>query len=166
MNKKQITKKIRIVLILFMASLAISGATAIPVEWELSHLLAFLVPDNRLVQLLNNVLQAVKETNGRFPFLMYGYDWLAFAHFIIAILFIGVIRNPVKNIWVVEFGLIACFLLIPFAIIFSAVRGLPFWWSLIDSGFGVFGMIPLFWVRNRILYLEKLEAEDKLNTIF
>ncbi len=153
-------------MIFFMAALTLSGATAIPVEWELNHLLPLLTTNNKLAELLSKVLQGIRETNRQYPFLLYGYDWLAFAHFIIAILFIGVIRNPVKNIWVVEFGILACFLLIPFAIIFSAVRELPFWWSIIDSGFGIFGMAPLLWVRNSILHLEKLEAEDKLNTIF
>jgi len=37
-----------------------------------------------------------------YPFIAYGTDWLAFAHFVIAIAFIGPWRDPVRNVWVVE----------------------------------------------------------------
>jgi hypothetical protein len=37
--------------------------------------------------------------------------------FVLAILFIGPLRDPVKNKWVIEFGVIACILIIPFAMI-------------------------------------------------
>ena len=69
-----------------------------------------------------------------------GFDWLAFAHVVIAILFIGVLRDPVRNIWVVEFGMIACILILPFAFVMGHERGIPLWWQLIDCSFGVFGM--------------------------
>ncbi|MFB7648036.1 hypothetical protein ACFC0S_32660 [Streptomyces sp. NPDC056084] len=36
------------------------------------------------------------------PFLLYGTDWLALAHLVIAVAFYGVLRDPVRNIWVVE----------------------------------------------------------------
>jgi len=153
-------------MLFFMTALIISGATAIPVEWELKTFLSDHPSDTSLSQLLHRVLVAVQETNSKFPFLMYGYDWLAFAHFVIAIAFVGVIKNPVRNIWVVEFGMIACALIIPFAFTFSAIRGLPVWWSLIDSSFGIFGILPLWWIRNKIQLLEKVQAEEKLNLIF
>ena len=34
---------------------------------------------------------------------------------VIAIVFIGPLRDPVKNVWVVEFGMIACALVVPFS---------------------------------------------------
>jgi hypothetical protein len=58
------------------------------------------------------------------------------------------LRDPVKNIWVVEFGMIACGLIIPWALIFGIVRGIPLFWTLIDMSFGVFGVI-LLWVIHR-----------------
>jgi hypothetical protein len=159
-------RQIKWMTIFFMIVLIISGLTAIPVEWELRTFLSGTSADNALSKLLHNVLGAVKETNSKFPFLMYGYDWLAFAHFVIAIVFYGVIKNPVRNIWVVEFGMIACLMIIPFAFAFSAIRGLPAWWSIIDSSFGIFGILPLWWIRNKILKLEKLQEKEKPNLIF
>src|SRR5688572_29077435 len=97
-NSVQIQKQIKGMILFFMAALIISGATAIPVEWELKTFLSDPVSDNVVSKLLHQVLIAVQETNSKFPFLMYGYDWLAFAHFVIAIAFVGVIKNPVRNI--------------------------------------------------------------------
>lgn len=165
-NTRKLEKQIKWMMLFFMAVLIISGATAIPVEWELKTFLSDGPSDTALSQLLHRVLLAVQETNSKFPFLMYGYDWLAFAHFVIAVSFIGVLRNPVRNIWVVEFGMAACLMIIPFAFIFSAIRGLPVWWSMIDSSFGIFGILPLWWIRKKILLLEILQAEDRLNIVF
>lgn len=91
------------------------------------------------------------------PFMLYGTDWLAFAHLVIAVAFYGPYRDPVRNIWVVEFGMIACAGIIPLALICGPIRGIPFWWSVIDMSFGVFGVIPLLIVRRMIKRLEVLE---------
>ena len=104
------------------------------------------------------MLTGVQQTGKNYPFLFYVYDWLAFAHFVLAILFIGPIRDPVKNKWVIEFGIIACLLIIPFALIAGEFRGMPFWWRLVDCSFGIFGIIPLsICLRNA----KRLEAEAK-----
>ncbi|RBL84536.1 hypothetical protein DDE05_23215, partial [Streptomyces cavourensis] len=63
----------------------------------------------------------------------------------------------VRNIWVIEFGMIACAGIIPLALICGPIRGIPFWWSVIDMSFGVFGVIPLLIVRRMIKRLEVLE---------
>lgn len=144
-------------LVFFIAALAASGITAIPLLWELALLRSFLSaqpwigglwPD--LVGWIGLVDGALVETYGRFPFLAYGTDWLAFAHIVIAVAFIGPLRDPVRNIWVVEFGMIACVLVIPVALVFGALRGIPFYWRLIDCSFGVVGIIPLWLVRRDI----------------
>ncbi len=98
--------------------------------------------------------------SAKFPFLAYGTDWLAFGHFVIAIAFIGPLRNPVKNIWVVEFGMIACVLVVPFALGMGAVRGIPIGWRLIDCSFGVLGIIPLWLCRREIQALARLAKTD------
>jgi hypothetical protein len=67
------------------------------------------------------------------------------AHFVLAILFIGPLRDPVKNIWVIQFGLIACALVIPFAFVAGHFRGIPIGWRLIDCSFGVTGF-ALLWI--------------------
>ena len=158
--------EIRCLLAFFIIALVLSGATAIPVETELTFVTPLLSPDSALAKLFSKVLQAAHSTNQTFPFLMYGYDWLAFAHFVIAVAFIGPFINPVKNIWVIEFGMIACLMIIPFALIVAGFRGLPVWWRLIDCSFGVIGFIPLWFCRKKILKLEKLLAADRLNLIF
>ncbi len=96
---------------------------------------------------LVQVRDALAQTQALNPILFYGTDWLAFGHFVIAIAFIGALRNPVRNRWLFDFGLIACLLVIPYALVFGGLRGIPFWWQLIDCSFGVFGLIPLWFCR-------------------
>ncbi len=91
---------------------------------------------------LRRVYDALSDTNHRYPFLAYGTDWLAFAHLVIAIAFIGPLIDPVRNKWVLTFGVIACAGVIPLALIAGYIRGIPFFWRLIDCSFGVFGAIP------------------------
>ncbi len=168
MNLKTTTLKteIRCLLTFFIAALVLSGVTAIPIETELTSIIPLLAPDGEPAKLFTKVLEAVHITNRSHPFLMYGYDWLAFAHFVIAVAFIGPFLNPVKNIWVIEFGMIACVMIIPFALIVAGFRGLPVWWRLIDCSFGAIGFIPLWLCRKKILVLENLLATDRLNLIF
>jgi hypothetical protein len=78
---------------------------------------------------------------------------------VIAIAFIGAWRDPVRNRWLFDFGLIACGLVIPYALGFGALRGIPFWWRLIDCSFGVFGALPLWYCRQWSLELERLLLE-------
>ena len=168
MNHKipQLKKQIRYIIIFFMVALIFSGATAIPAETELTLLLNYIPADSAIGSLLATVLEAVKDTGAHYPFLFYGNDWLAFAHFVIAVTFIGVLKDPVKNIWVLEFGMIACMMVLPFAMIAGGMRGLPIWWRLIDCSFGVIGFIPLWACRVKTLKLERLMNEDRLNLIF
>lgn len=144
MKEKKTIRLIRRLLIGFMIILFLSGLTAIPVEVELSFLLKIFTSPNQMHDWLEKVLSAYKKLNDDTSFLLYGYDWLAFAHFILAILFIGPYRDPVKNIWVIEFGLIACVLIFPLAFIAGPFRGIPVGWRLIDCSFGIFGFLPLW----------------------
>jgi hypothetical protein len=143
--------RIRAILIFFVVALIASGLTAIPLEWELDVLARVLgiadgaSPDQYagLAHWIATVRQGLHETYARYPFIAYGTDWLAFAHIIFGILFIGPIIDPVRNRWVITFGMIACALVIPWALVWTPVRGIPFYWALIDCSFGVFGIIPL-----------------------
>ena len=142
----------------FILSLFISGLTAIPVEKELTYIINHFPFDGTIKGWLEEVLIGVQHTSRDYPFLFYGYDWLAFAHFVLAILFIGPFRNPVRNKWVIEFGIIACILIIPFALIAGHFRGMPFWWRIIDCLFGIIGLVPLIICLKNI---KKLETEEK-----
>ena len=148
----------------FMISLAISGLTAIPAREGIAFLLD-TVPTSwtTVYAFLMYIREALFSCNS---VLFYGYDWLAFAHIVIAVLFYGVIKDPVRNIWVVEFGMIACMMVIPFAFVMGSVLGIPVWWRLIDSSFGVVGIIPLWLVRRKIQTLQILIEGERLNIIF
>lgn len=159
MNKEK--RIIRNWLKFFIVALFISGATAIPVERELSYIIRNFPFEGSIKGWLEEVLLGIQNTAKDYPFLFYGYDWLAFAHFVLAILFIGPLKDPVKNKWVIQFGIIACILIIPFALIAGHFRGMPFWWRLIDCSFGVVGSIPLFICLKNI---HKLETEAKEET--
>lgn len=152
-------RSIRRWMIFFMISLFLSGLTAIPVEQELAYLTRFFSTDTALGSWLHKVYVALAETNRKTPFLAYGYDWLAFAHFILAILFIGVFRDPVRNKWVIEFGMIACWVVVPFAMVAGHYRGIPLGWRFIDCLFGVAGLIPLTICYKKINKLEAAEIK-------
>ncbi|HXT38951.1 MAG TPA: hypothetical protein VN887_02910 [Candidatus Angelobacter sp.] len=160
MTSTALQRRIRVLLWIFIAGLVISGATAIPLETEV-NLLARIIGANDsanleqpgLLRWLALVRDGIVATNAKYPFIGYGTDWLAFGHFVIAIAFIGPLRDPVKNVWVVEFGMIACALVVPFALVMGGVRGIPFGWRLIDCSFGIFGIIPLWFCRRLIKQL-------------
>lgn len=162
-EQRLILKRIRTLLCFFIIGLAFSGATAIPLETELNFLTRWSGSESGTAQWFLKVRDALVETNAKYPFMAYGTDWLAFAHFIIAIAFIGPLRNPVKNIWVIEFGMIACVLVVPFALVMGAVRGIPFGWRLIDCSFGVFGIIPLWLCQRQIKALAKLHKTHSVS---
>jgi len=144
-----------------MIGLVLSGLTAFPLVQELSLLTQWLgVPSGAhptgLTGWIVAVRDALQTTDAKYPFLAYGYDWLAFAHLVIALLFIGPYRDPVRNAWVIDWGIIACVLVLPLALICGPIRGIPLYWRLIDCSFGVVGLVPLIACRRLIASLEKL----------
>jgi len=152
----RLRRAIRALLWLFIIGLVLSGATAIPLENELKFITEFLSGPSTLDHWLQVVRDALVATNEPYPFLAYGTDWLAFGHFAIAIVFIGPLRDPVKNIWVIEFGIIACLAVIPYALIMGQLRGIPLYWRMIDCTFGILGIIPLLLCRRLTLRLASL----------
>jgi hypothetical protein len=158
MNREQkVRSRIRLLTWVFIIGLFLSGATAIPLLPEVSWLADHLGAGGKssvMAEWLVRVRDALTQTQSQYPFLFYGTDWLAFGHFVIAIVFIGALRDPVRNRWLFDFGLIACALVIPYAFIFGGLRGIPVWWRLIDCSFGVFGFVPLWFCRQWALELE------------
>src|SRR5687768_10560183 len=148
-------KQTRHWIIFFMIVLFLSGLTAIPLERELAFLSRCFSPTNMVGAWIQKVYLGIVDTNRKYPFLAYGYDWLAFAHFVLAVLFMGPLKDPVRNKWVIEFGMIACVLIIPFAFIAGHFRGIPIGWRLIDCAFGVIGLIPLSICLSKIIMVEK-----------
>lgn len=70
---------------------------------------------------LQAVYDALPVTNNKYPMLAYGYNWLAFVHIVIAMAFIGPLKDPVKNKWII----------------------VTMFHIIIDCSFGVIGLIPL-----------------------
>ncbi len=148
-------RRARIRLILFMAGLLLSGLTAFPLEWELETLTVWMgiapgVSPGELSGLagwLATVRDGLRDTGRRYSWLAYGTDWLAFAHLILVVLFVGAVVDPARNLWVITFGLIACVGVVPLAMICGQVRGIPFYWRLIDCAFGVLAFVPLWAAR-------------------
>lgn len=151
--------KIRLLICFFIIALILSGVTAFPVETELKWLLSHpgMVPDY-FRPWLQQVYDALAETNAKYPMLAYGYDWLAFAHIVIAMAFIGPLKDPVKNKWIIDWAILACLAVIPLAFIAGPIRSIPLFHILIDCSFGIIGLIPLFICRQWIRKLEMKET--------
>ncbi|KAA6213602.1 hypothetical protein CP973_30790 [Streptomyces albofaciens JCM 4342] len=164
-GREALRRRIRIWLIVFIVGLVLSGLTAFPlvteIRWadELLRSDASPIADRLpgLAEWIGRAREGLEATDAKYPFMLYGTDWLAFAHLVIAVAFYGPFRDPVRNIWVIDFGVIACAGIIPLALICGPIRGIPFYWQLIDMSFGVFGVIPLLVVRRMIKRLEAYE---------
>ncbi|MES2701995.1 MAG: hypothetical protein V4649_05105 [Bacteroidota bacterium] len=161
MDKHNLLRRIRFMICLFVILLILSGATAFATYTELKWIIesGLFSESSLLGQWLYKVWLAVKDINDRNPLLFYGYDWLAFAHIVIGLAFIGPYRDPVRNKWVIDWGIISCICVIPLAVIAGPVRGIPWYHILIDCAFGVIGIVPLLVVRRWIGKLERLQAE-------
>ncbi len=163
-NARVLMGRIRGLLVLFTVGLVLSGLTAFPLKIEVDILQSLLGQGSsfedfwpEMAEWISRVHAGISEVHQKYPFIAYGTDWLAFAHIVIAIAFIGAIRDPVRNIWVVEFGMIACVLVVPLALIGGGVRDIPMFWRLIDCSFGVVGIVPL-WLARR--YTRRLILDD------
>ena len=162
MTSSDYVRRIRFWLAIFIIGLFLSGVTAFPLQTELRWLVSFfhigslqpIAESTGLLPWLEHVNEGLSATNARYPFLAYGTDWLAFAHLVIAVVFIGPYIDPVRNKWIITFGLIACAGVIPLALIAGHIRGIPIGWRLIDCSFGVFGAIPLLLCRRFTAELE------------
>jgi hypothetical protein len=125
MHQSEHLRAIRLWMAVLIAGLVLSGVTAFPLQAELRWLLLVLQTTalrpaaeySHLLPWITRVHVALTATNKLYPFLAYGTDWLAFAHLVIAVVFIGPYRDPVRNKWVVTFGLLACAGVIPLALI-------------------------------------------------
>ena len=96
MDAQILRKRIRWLIVSFMAALAVSGITAFPLQWEINILFKLLGPGTFVESLwpampewIAFVHQGLTKTHQQYPFIAYGTDWLAFAHIVIAIAFVG-----------------------------------------------------------------------------
>lgn len=156
-------RRIRALVGIVIGGLVVSGVTAFPLLHEVALL-------DRAAQSLGfpaffaswigRVHEGLERTHAAYPFLAYGTDWLAFGHLVIALFMIGAWIDPVRNIWLLRAGMLACALVIPLALICGALRTIPLWWRAIDSCFGVFGFIPLWIAARMTRRLEQTRAQS------
>ncbi|MER5640016.1 hypothetical protein ABT095_24095 [Kitasatospora sp. NPDC002227] len=145
---------------IFIVCLVLSGLTAFPLqhetEWLADTLDGSFLADRfpAAVAWADRVRDGIAGTDERYPFLAYGTDWLAFAHLVIATAFWGPLREPVRNVWVIRWALLACGGIIPLALICGPLRGIPLYWRFVDMSFGVVGAVPLLIVLRAIRRLE------------
>jgi hypothetical protein len=160
-------RRVRWLTWLFIVGLVFSGVTAMPLVTELNWLVSWFgyegqtsaTATSEFARWLLRIQESLVTTQMAHPQLFYGTDWLAFGHIVIALAFVGAVREPVRNRWLFDFGLIACAMVIPWAFAFGAVRGIPVWWRLIDCSFGVSGAVPLWWCRKWVRELERERQE-------
>lgn len=165
-REAQLRRRIQAGTWIMILGLVFGGATALPLQTELDVVARFLHAENLspeqassdFVKWILVVRDALHVTYAKYPFMGYGTDWLAFAHFVIAIAFIGALRHPVRNIWLFTFGMIASVLIIPWALITGEVRGIPVYWRFIDCSFGVAGFIPCWLCHRWTRELEQMRA--------
>jgi hypothetical protein len=166
MNGQALQRHFRCVLGLFIVGLILSGITAFPLLHELELLAHWAgVPPEAtppeatgLTWWFGTIRDGLRDVHARYPWLPYGTDWLAFGHIIIAMFFVGPWRHPVANAWVLKVGIVACMAIIPVALICGPVRGIPFYWRLIDCSFGVIGAMPLLYCLSLVRRMKALEV--------
>lgn len=152
---KAALQRIRLILAFFLIALVLSGITAFPLVYELNLLCSwFGIPEgadpNRFSGLqhwLALVRQGLVETGAQYPFLAYGTDWLAFGHLVIAVFIFGAWLDPIRNEYILNAAIAACLMVLPLALICGPIRGIPFYWQLIDCSFGLFGILPLLYIK-------------------
>ena len=148
MPQDRYLRRIRFWLAIFACGLVLSGVTAFPLQSEVGWLVSMLrqsalqpvAQSTGLLTWMERVHRGISATNAQYPFLAYGTNWLAFAHLVIGIAFIGPYVDPTRNKWVIDFGLIACGAVIPLALLAGPIRGITFVWRLCDCSFGVLGL--------------------------
>ena len=146
--------RFRLAIALVIFGLIVSGATAFPLLSELNVLASLvtggssdLQPDHYsgFAHWILKVREGLEVTYREYPFIGYGTDWLGFGHIVIALFFILPYRNPVRYRGVLHVGVVACVLVVPLAMICGEIRGIPFYWRLIDSSFGLLCIVPLLY---------------------
>ncbi len=156
MEKEKIIKR---KLIFFMGALILSGITAFPLKLEIKLLSK---TQHLFPSFISTWISHLEEVINNSPVeMMYGTDWLAFAHIIIALFFIPVYQQPIQYQLNLKIGMLACVLIFPLAFICGPIRDIPFFHQIIDCCFGLFGFIYL---KNINQNIESLKLKGEIST--
>ena len=74
---------------------------------------------------------------------------------LIAIAFIGPLKDPIKNEWVIKWGMIASGLSVLMALGWERLRSIPVWWSVVDASIVIIAFLVL-WFCNK--WIQELKA--------
>jgi hypothetical protein len=159
MDVQILERRIFRLLLVFIGLLVLSGLTAFPLERELALLNGMEIWPKSMQVWISAVTTGLQQTNRNYPFLAYGTDWLAFAHLAIAVFFIGPLLDPVRNVWIMKAGMIISLAIFPLAFVAGSMRGIPFYWQLIDCSFGVFSFLLLGYCLKLVRMQENLELK-------
>ncbi len=144
--------------------LVVSGVTVWPAIPELKIAVRIVWGDGEPVGALHGfilrTIEGLQSVEANYPFMLYAHDWLAFAHIALAILFAGAIRDPVRNVWIVQCGLIMCALVPVLAGICIPIRGLPLVWFWVDFAFAPAAALPLWIAMRDIRRAEAVASVD------
>jgi hypothetical protein len=151
-------KWIRIYLIVFALGLLFALHTVVVVQPETGLFVRYLGHGTFMDSVLPFVSDwvehlhlAISDTYQKYPVIAYCMDWLSFACIVFLIFIYGAIRDPVRNVWIIQSFMTACVLafLLPFVV--GPFREIPIFWRLIDCSFGFFGFLwlwlPYRWIK-------------------
>jgi len=159
MDERRLLRQIRLLISLIMVIVILAGMAAFfPISllnWLEDH--NSLLPEkvNSWIQEINHGL---KVTADAYPFVIYAIHWLAFSHIIIALLFAGVIVDPVKNRWVINWAIACCMIAITLVFVSGYANRIPFFHQVIDSSFAIAGILLLYMIKKKIISLEKIRG--------
>jgi len=155
-------KRAKWMLAIVAFGLFVSGVTVWPAVPELKLAVSIIwgdaAPTGELHRFILQAIEGLEYVGANYSFMLYAHDWLAYAHIMLAILFAGAIRDPVRNIWIVQCGLIMCVLIPVLGIIAIPIRGLPLFWFWIDLAFAPGAGLPLWIALRDIKQAEAVQA--------
>jgi len=151
MNPNKTLKQIRFWLILFFLGILFGLHTVVFAEVETAffakHLGRGAAMETTLPVVSDWIEQlhvSVSETYEKHPAIAYCMDWLSYACIVFAIFIIGAIKDPVRNIWIIQVYMIACVLAFLLPFIVGPMRQIPVFWRFLDCSFGLIGFIILW----------------------
>ena len=160
-SEVKLRRKIKAVIIITIVGLLLNGISAVPLQTELKILLSN--PD-ALPAFVRDwwmyVQKGVSETSWNYTFMRYGFDWLAFAHLLIAIAFLGPLKDPIKNEWVITWGMIASALSALMALGWEQKRLIPLWWACIDASIAIIAFLILLLCNSWVQQLKRLTEKN------
>ncbi len=159
--------RIRLCLALLIFGLLVTGLASFPLVRETEALLGLLARSAHfgagtpLFEWILRVHLALAASAITAPFLAFRSDALALAYLLSAILFLGPYRDPVRNRWVINFGLIGLLGVLLLAFIAGPIRGVPLFWRFIDAAFDLLCAFPLLLCRHYLGLLDRIQTNTE-----